>query len=301
MVSTSIVGNFNTRTLFFRWPLIVCLLMATLFGSACSVISLGYSALPSYAAWQLDRYYSFDDTQREQVRLALNNLHGWHKKSELPEYRKVLVELRNRSKRNLQESDLEWMRDQLEIRWNLTAEKIAQPMAELTLTLKPEQLQRMRNRMEDQNKENREKYLQADLKERAAERLKRTVERYENFFPNITASQTQIIQAHLDQIPPTDESWYKERLARQKTFAALLDKIRKEQTNKEQAAKWLKDYMLAAGSSPDPARQAYFDKSVKVGDAMTLKLFTSLSAEQRSGATKKLDGWIAEVSGMIGS
>jgi Family of unknown function (DUF6279) len=301
MVSTSIVGNFNTRTLLFRGPLIVCLLLATLLASACSVISLGYSALPTYASWQLDRYYSFDDTQREQVRLALNNLQNWHRKSELPEYRKLLLEVRNRSKRNLQENDMQWMRDQLEVRWNVTAEKIALPMAELTLTLKPEQLERMRKRMEDQNKENREKYLQADLKERSAERLKRTVDRYENFFPDLTASQEQLIQGYLDQMPPTDDTWYKERLARQKTFTQLLDKIRKEQTTKEQGAKWLKEYMLAAGTTPDPARQAYFDKAVKVGDVMTVKLFASLSAEQRAGMAKKLDGWIAELSGLMGA
>ncbi len=301
MVSTSIVGNFNTRTLFFRGPLIVCLLLATLFASACSVISLGYSALPTYASWQLDRYYSFDDTQREQVRVALNNLQNWHRKSELPEYRKLLLEVRNRSKRNLQENDMQWMRDQLEVRWNVTAEKIAMPMAELTLTLKPEQLERMRNRMEDQNKENRAKYLQANLKDRAAERLKRTVERYENFFPDLTTNQEQLIQGYLDQIPSTDDTWYKERLARQKTFSQLLDKIRKEQTNKEQGANWLKEYMLAAGTTQDPARQAYFDKAVKVGDLMTIKLFASLSAEQRAGMAKKLDGWIAELSGLMGA
>jgi hypothetical protein len=289
----------NTRL--FRWPLIVCLLLATLLASACSVISLGYRALPSYAAWQLDRYYSFDDTQREQVRVALDNLHGWHRKSELPEYRKLLIEVRNRSKRNLQEDDMQWMRDQLELRWNVTAEKIAFPMAELALTLKPEQLVRMRRRMEDQNKENRAKYLQTDLKERNAERLKRAVERYENFFPDLTTNQEQLIKGYLDQIPPTDESWYQERIARQKTFTELLDKIRREQTNKEQSAKWLKEYMLAAGTTPDPARQAYFDKAVKVGDAMTLKLFASLSAEQRAGLAKKLDGWLAEVSGLNGA
>jgi Family of unknown function (DUF6279) len=301
MVSDSIVGNFNTPTRLFRGPLIVCLLLATLLASACSVISLGYTALPTYAAWQLDRYYSFDDTQREQVRLSLNNLHSWHRKSELPEYRKLLVEVRSRSKRNLQESDMQWMRDQLEVRWNVTAEKIALPMAELTLTLKPEQLVRMRNRMEDQNKENRAKYLKTDLKERNAERLKRTVARYENFFPDLTDSQEQLIQEYLDQIPPTDESWYKERLVRQKAFAQLLDKIRKEQTNKEQGAKWLKEYMLAAGTTPDPARKAYFDKAVKVGDAMTLKLFASLSPEQRAGLAKKLDGWLSEISGLNGA
>ncbi len=300
MVRASIVGNFNTHCLFSRWPLIVCLLLATILGAACSVISLGYSALPTYAAWQIDRYYSFDDTQREQVRLALNNLQNWHKKGELPEYRKLLIETRNRSKRNLQDNDLKWMRDQLEIRWTTTVEKIALPAAELALTLKPEQLDRMRRRMDDLNKENRAKYFQSDLKERGSERLKRSVDRYQDFFGDLSTAQIQLIQSHLDQIPMTDESWYVERLARQRTFAQLLERIRKEQPPKELAARWLRDYMINASNPSDPSRQAYFDRAIKMGDDMTTKLFASLTPQQRQVFAKKLDGWIVEVSGLTG-
>jgi Family of unknown function (DUF6279) len=278
-----------------RWlPLIACVVLTT----SCSVVSLGYFALPTYALWQIERYFSFDDTQREQVRLALNDLHTWHKRNELTEYRRILVEAKARAARPLVQADLAWFTDQINKRWVATAERVALPAAELALTLKSEQLQQMRKRFEILNKESREKFFQPDLKERSAKRLERTVDRYEDFFGELSDAQKQTIATYLTQIGPNDD-WFAERNARQKSFADLLEKIRVEQPQKDLAARWLRDYMVNAPTTVSPSRKAYFDRSLKLGDEMTLQLHSSLTANQQAHLSKKLEGWAGDVAALI--
>ena len=290
-----IVENFNTWVRALRYPLIASCLIAT----GCSAISLGYGVLPAYALFSIERYFSFDDAQRTQVRLALDELHVWHRKQELPQYRKLLVESAARSKRPLQMDDMKWFRDQLNIRWAVTADKIALPFAELAVTLRPEQINKMRKKFAEQNIESREKYFQADLSERAEERVKRSRERFETFFGTVSDQQTTVLAEQLKQLPIQDENWYIERLARQKAFSDLLEKIRKEQMPKDQAASALKDYMLKVNNASDPARQPYFDRALRVSDEMTIKLHGSIDAGQRSYLAKKLEGWILDIDGLV--
>ena len=290
-----IVENFNTWVRALRYPLIASCLIAT----GCSTISLGYNVLPAYALFSIDRYFAFDDAQRTQVRLALDDLHVWHRKQELPQYRKLLAEITKRSKQTLQMDDMRWFRDQLNIRWAITAEKIAPPFADLALTLRPEQLSRMRNRFADQNKEAREKYFQADLAERNQERIKRSVERFDTFLGSISDKQALAIADQLKALPITDESWYIERLARQKTFSDLVEKIRKEQMPKDQAAAALKDYMFKVNNASDPTRQPYFDRALRVSDEMTIALHSSMDAGQRGYLAKKLEGWMLDIDGLV--
>lgn len=282
---------------FTRWlPLIVCVVLTT----SCSVVSLGYFALPTYAQWQLERTFSFDDAQREQVRLALGDLQKWHKRNELPEYKRLLVEAKARAAKPLVQSDLTWFTDQITKRWVATAERLALPAAELALTLKPEQLQKMKMRFETQNKESREKYFQPDLKERNAKRLERTVKRYEDFFGELSDAQKQTIASFLAQIGPNDD-WFAERNVRQKSFSDLLEKIRVEQPPKESAASWLKDYMVSVPTTASPNRKAYFERSIKLGDEMTLQLHASLSPSQQTTLSKKLEGWANDVTALMGA
>lgn len=280
-----------------RWlPLIACVVLTT----SCSVVSLGYFALPTYALWQIERYFSFDEPQREQVRVALNDLHAWHKRNELPEYQRVLVEAKARAAKPLVQADLSWFTDQVNKRWVATADRVALPAAELALTLKPEQLKQLQKRFQTQNKESREKFFQPDLKERAAKRLERTINRYEDFFGDLSDSQKQTIASYLNQMGPNDD-WFAERNARQKSFADLLERIRTEQPQKELAASWLKEYMVNAPTTASPSRKAYFDRSIKLGDEMTLQLHGSLSPSQQLTLSKKLEGWARDVNALIGA
>jgi Family of unknown function (DUF6279) len=280
----------------FLWlPLVVSCLIAT----GCSIASLGYSALPSYALWSLDRYFSFDDTQRNQVRLALNELQDWHRSQELGEYKKLMVSAQQRLKNNVKPQDLSWVRDESNKRWTVTVDRIVQPMAQVALTLKPEQIERAKQRIAQTNKESRAKYLQTDLKEREQERYKRNAERFEDFFGSLDDAQKTQLQSLMNDAPKQDEIWFEERVARQKLFIELLTKIRTEQPSTPVAATWLRNYMSGLTSTADPSRQAYFDSLIKASDNTTLTMLAMMSAEQKNNLNQKIGGYIKEIDKLI--
>jgi hypothetical protein len=276
-------------------PLVVFVMLAT----ACSAVGLGYSALPGLGVFTMDRYFGFDDSQREFVRLGLGELQTWHRKQELPEYKRLLVSIKERNQKKLTEADLEWFRGELGKRFMAVVDYSAVQVAELALTMKPQQLKKMRDRLADQNKEAREKYLNPDLTKRNSERLKRSVERFEDYVGSLSDAQKKMVETTLQQVPATDETWYEERLIRQKKLDALLDQIRREQPSKDIAAKQLRELAAKSSEPADPKNAAYFDRSLKMSDDMTLRLMASLDDRQKQTLNKKIDGYIGDLEGLM--
>ena len=62
------------------------LALAAIFLAGCSAIKLGYETLPTWAFFQLDRYWKLDASQSELVRARLDEYQQWHRKTELPQY-----------------------------------------------------------------------------------------------------------------------------------------------------------------------------------------------------------------------
>lgn len=68
--------------------------------SACLIISCGlvkaaYNNTPALTAWWVDDYFDFTSAQNIKLKSALQNLHDWHRKNELPHYEALLNEIRS--------------------------------------------------------------------------------------------------------------------------------------------------------------------------------------------------------------
>ena len=70
-----------------RWLLtIACLLLL----QGCSAIKLGYQQLPTLSYWWLDSTVSFSGAQSSGAKEAIDQLHQWHRREELPAYAELL-------------------------------------------------------------------------------------------------------------------------------------------------------------------------------------------------------------------
>ncbi len=281
--------------LFRSVPLALFVLVAT----ACSAVGVGYNVLPGLGVFTLDRYFNFDDTQRDMVRFGLNDLQSWHRRQELPEYKRILQSIKTRNQKPLTVADMDWFRSELGKRFDAVAERSLPQMAELALTAKPAQLNKMRQRLATQNKESREKYLQPDINKRNTERLKRSVDRFEDYVGKLSEEQKKLINDSLQQVPSTDETWFEERLARQKTLNTLLEGIMRDQPSKEVATKSIRDYLAKIAEPADPKNAGYYERALKMNDEILIKLMASLDNKQRLTLDKKIDGYIADLDGLM--
>ena len=149
----------------------------------------GYDMLPTWAHWQIERYLSLDEDQRAIVSRRIDELHRWHRRVQLPKYVAFLSEVedqvrtadpaRTASAGSVDAALIARWRDRIGEAWIPVAEHLAPGLAELALTLRPEQIERLRRRLADGDDEYREKFLAETPKARAEARADRVVKRAE--------------------------------------------------------------------------------------------------------------------------
>ena len=95
-------------------------------------------------------------------------------------------------------------------------------MAELALTLRPEQIDHLGKAIEKANRKTADEYRPADPVKRQEARYKRLVERTETFMGEVSAVQKQQIRASAAAMASSEDAWWQSRLARQKAVVDLL-------------------------------------------------------------------------------
>jgi Family of unknown function (DUF6279) len=280
------VGNFNTRTL--RW-IIAALAIFQL--SACSVTTLGYNTLPSLMVWQVDRYFHLTDAQKSMVNERLTALHRWHRSNELPVYVKFLNEADDRLQVGpADEATLSEWRTTVMKRWPVLVERLAPGVAELMLTLSPDQLQRAKRKLAEDNDKYKKEYL-LDGQARLKARLERYTKRAEFFVGDLDDRQSAYLRQIALTLPPAEEVWFAERQARQAAFFALAEKLQTERASQTQANEAVTQYLLKLWTSKDPQRVVVMERSAKASDQLSAEILKLANADQRAHLRKKLKGY----------
>ena len=283
ILNHQVVGNFNTPIL--RWMIAF---FAILQLSACSVTSLGYNTLPSLMVWQADRYFYLTDAQKSMVSERLAALHRWHRSNELPIYVKFLADTDDRLQASApDETTLAQWRTTVLKRWPVMAEKLAPGIAELVLTLTPEQLRRAKKKLADDNETYRKEYL-TEGPARLKARLERYAKRAEFFVGDLDDKQQAYLREITQKLPSAEATWFSERQARQAAFFALAERLQLEKASLAQATEAVTSYLLGLWSSKDPQRAIAMERSAQTSDQISAEILRLASADQKAHMRKKL-------------
>lgn len=293
MTMGQFVGNFNTR--FLRW--MTTLMLSTLL-AACSVTSLGYNTLPSLLLWRVDGYFNLTDAQKTLVNERLAALLRWHRSNELPVYVTFLDEAEERLHgAPVDEATVARWRALVMQRWPVMAERMAPDIAELLLTLSPEQLARARRKLSEDLAKARKEYQGDD-----ATRIKARVERYgkraEFFLGSLSDAQEQYLRQIARRLPATEPHWLAEREARHERFFALMARLHSEKPTPAQASTWVKRYLTDFWTPADEERAAVLTQSGKASDQISAELLRLASPGQMAGMRKKLKGYSLDFARM---
>ncbi len=270
---------------------------------------LGYDTLPTWAHWQLERYFLLDDEQRALVGRHIDELHRWHRQAQLPTYVGFLKEVdreitgptrgghhpvRHSAAGEGPAVDAatvgRW-RDRVVEAWTPMAERLAPGLAELAVTLRPEQIERLRKRLEDSNAEYREKYLPAKARERQEARADRVIKRAEFFLGRLDKTQERELRALAAELPANEDDWLAERLHRQQALVALLKKLSREKPAHREATRQAKEYLLTMWTSQDARRRARLDDAIAASDALSAQMLARATPSQRAHLQQLLRGY----------
>jgi hypothetical protein len=270
------------------WAPLVATAIAT---TGCSMARLGYDTLPTWAHWQVERYLDLDEQQRDIVGRHLDEVHRWHRRSQLPEYGAFLREVDDRLRTPVDAADFGPWRDRVGEAWEALADRLAPGLAELGLTLREEQIRRLRERFADSNEKLREELLPARGKTREQARGERLVKRAEFFLGRLTSAQAREITVLAAGLPPTEEAWLAEREARQRGFLRLLEQLRREQPPKAEARRLAREYLAGMWKPHEIRRGQRIERSVEAGDAFAAQVLEIATPRQRAHLSKLLTGF----------
>ncbi len=192
------------------------------------MIRLGYETLPTWAHWQVERYLALDDEQERIVSRRLDELHRWHRRTQLKQYVRFLREVDDELHNAVDADSIAAWRERVAQAWHPVAEHLAPGVAELAVTLRPEQIERLRKRLKESNETAREKQFPVDARREEA-RGDRIVKRAEFFLGRLDGDQERELRAMAARLPAAEEEWMAEREARQHRIVAMLERLSREQ------------------------------------------------------------------------
>lgn len=264
--------------------------------SSCSTARLGYDWLPALTLWQLDRYLGLDERQQQQTKSRLEAVVDWHRRNELPGYATFLTATADRLDDNatLDTAIFEDWRGRAHTAWLALVPQIAPVLAELGLSLRSSQIDRLEQRLAERTAELHAEYLPADSGAREEVRLARWEARTESILGEISDRQRQTLQRLARETPAFERLWLSERERRVEALLRLLRRTEEERPSPALARAWWEDYLTSVWRSPNPERQARLEEANRHADSISLHMINQASRGQRAHLLQKIRAYISD-------
>ncbi|QGZ40406.1 hypothetical protein IP92_03270 [Pseudoduganella flava] len=292
--------NFNTQPLSFprsfrTWLALVFLVLV----AACSSLKLAYNNGDTLLYWWLDNYVDFDGEQRDEVKKDIDNLFRWHRKTQLQDYVHVLQRAQQQLRSDPTPADLRADYDDIRARTQSLLLKAAPDIADLALSLKPDQLVQMEKKFAKNNDKFRRENMKGNSDDQNAYRYKKSMEQFELWFGSFSREQKDIIRKASDARPLDNQIWLDERMRRQRSILALARRIMQEKPSREQAIAQIQSLIRESFTRLDNSeRKPFFDAYTGSTIELVHTVVRIATPEQKAHAQKRMQGWINDFNAL---
>ncbi len=260
-----------------RW-ILGALLLTVLQG--CSVTRVAYNNADLFLRWQANHYLDFQGDKSEELDRRLATFLAWHRAKALPQYARLGEEAAARMLRGLKREDLEWSYDAVRAQIQEALGVAAGDAAGLLDRLGPGQIGHLEMRLAEDNRKFAKERVQGTMEERHQRRVKRNLERLEEWFGPFSEAQAARVRLYSTRAPFSAELQERERKRRQGEFVAML----RAREAKQRLAQWAQG--SGAGRVPEYVEAARATRAEYMD--LLLDLDRTLSAEQRQYAAGRL-------------
>ena len=278
--------------------IIGALLLVLLAG--CSAVQTGYNHAPSLAYWWLDGYIDFNADQAEPVRASLDSMQAWHRKTELPAYVDLLRRLQQLAPGEVNADQVCAATTEVRTFLQQLGGQAAEGMARFAPTVQPDQLRHLTRQFEKHNLRWREEWLDGTPQELLQRRLKRTLDRYEDFYGRLDENQRTLLRTRLTTSGFDPQLAWAERQRRQQDLLRVLQEHRAGDRLAH-----IKAEMLAlverSLTPPDPVMRAGFERMLRDSCRTLADLHNSTSPAQRQRLEQKLRSYETAFQALAGT
>ncbi|MDX1433382.1 MAG: DUF6279 family lipoprotein [Gammaproteobacteria bacterium] len=270
--------------------------LAALVLAGCSAIQLAYDNVDWFLVERADYYLDLDTEQRRRAEKLVAARMEVHRREELPEYVDTLIEIRAMLADNLTPAEVEIIKERIPALYRRTMRDTVPGIASLLVEIDDAQIDHLASRIDERNREFREKFMQTSLESRLDARVERSRRMIEFFVGDLREDQLALVRVRRNAMPLTADSWLAYHEVRQQ---ALLVLLRERASREELEAFLIAWWVELAGKPPDLERR--MDRTQREWSAMMLELDKTLDADQRKELLDTLDTFIVELGALVPS
>jgi hypothetical protein len=175
--------KFNTQNPLFQRFRVLSLIALMLALAACSSVRFAYNQGDTLLYWWLDAYVDLDSEQKGSVKEDIDQLINWHRKTQLRDYSQLLSTAQHQlTAGNVTPADLKTHYREIKSRTELLAYKALPELADLALSVTPEQIGNIEEKFNKNNETFRKKFVKIDNEQKQKLRYKKSMEQFELWF-----------------------------------------------------------------------------------------------------------------------
>jgi len=275
------------------------LLAAAIALTACSTgVRLGYNYADTLVTYSIDGYVGLTQEQEQLVKERAAALVAWHRSTQLRDYVQLIEATRGTLAGPVTATDVLVFNQAVNARLAALGDRAAPDLAQLALTLTPDQITKMERKFASDNVKARRELVQFAGKETVDDRLKKYAERAEFWFGSLSREQLEIVRASLVQRPSNAAWWIDERERRQRELIAIVQRIQAERPSESIATGWVRGYFSQLQSPADPERRRAIEQ-FRAGNAeLIAQLINAASPEQKAALSRKLGSFVDDLSAL---
>ncbi|MFD0913373.1 DUF6279 family lipoprotein [Methylophilus luteus] len=247
---------------------------------SCSLVKTAYNNAPVLIAWRLDDYFNFSEAQKAKLKPALQELHAWHRKNELPRYVALLNEINDDLSHEVNAETVCQRMEAIKANAQALQTRFIPIIVELGPTLSDKQLQHLQKKLEKRNQEWKEEWWQETTEEQQEARLDKSKDFAEKVYGDINEKQINILKQSIAN--NSDPALiYAEILRRDEDALNILKAIQNPAVSTEEKTQLVRAGFERMQHSPNQAYQAHIDKITQQTCATIASLQANATAKQR--------------------
>jgi hypothetical protein len=275
------------------------LIAATIALAACSTgFRLGYTYADALLTYSIDGYVGLTPEQEQLVKERAAELVAWHRATQLRDYAQLIEATRRKLDGPVTATDVLHFNQEVNARIAALGDRAAPDLAQLALTLTPEQIDRLQRKLATDNAKARRELAQFAGKESLDVRVKKYAERADFWFGPLNREQLEIVRTSLATRPDSGAWWIDERERRQRELLLVARRIQTERPTEDTAAGWIRAYFAQLQNPTDPERRRSIEQSRASNAELIAQVINSATAEQKAALSRRLGGFAEDFASL---
>lgn len=249
-----------------------------------------YNNITLISPWYVDDYVDLNRDQMKRFKAHLRELQAWHRDSELPRYREVLVNIQGQlANPELESQALLAQLYRMSDAWDVIVQQATPAVVELSQSLTDAQRTQLFEAMERRNQERLEQG-DSDKQPRQA-----WIERIEKWMGRLSDTQQHLVAEYADSVPNMDEL----TVAAHRNFQARLFELMEQSLMADYGARM--GVLLAGAMDSDEGRLLEQARQQQLQERVELfvELWRRADDSQRRKVLKKLAGYQKDVEALM--